>query len=444
MCLKIVVGRQGSNPELINFFRSSAMMHASCGSMLRSSPLFWSLEVFVVITPFSSGSFEEETEMTNPSRPRSTARGFTLIELLVVIAIIAVLIALLLPAVQSAREAARRAQCVNNMKQIGLAIHNYQSANGSFPIGAIWSTEPGGAGCYQVGRPFGHAFFAQMLPFMEQQNIYNSINFWIPAAGHPSTTSDYFGLNAGMINRTGYITQINSFICPSDPGQQPLPFSVDGPAPSSPNAYAQASYAGMAGTFDIWEWYCGCPGAASGGSCSGQIWCQGDGVFNIDTVTRIEAITDGTSNTIAVGEFARFKNDPDQEFNTWSRALWLGSSLANTSRPEGLASSAPRINAPFQASNATTYPQGGWAFVTGDTDSWLYIQNGVYALQYGQFGFRSQHPGGANFLFADGSCRFLKDTINMGNPNYSAPINKGVYRQLSTKAGGEVISSDAY
>ncbi len=177
--------------------------------------------------------------MTNPSRRRTTARGFTLIELLVVIAIIAVLIALLLPAVQSAREAARRAQCVNNLKQMGLAIHNYQSANGSFPMGLFWVAEPGGSWSLQAGagsHAFGFSFFAMMLPFMEQSNIYNAINFSIPAGGHPGNGTGYLGgnINSGMINRTGLIAQINSFICPSDLQQTPLPFSVDGPAPHIP------------------------------------------------------------------------------------------------------------------------------------------------------------------------------------------------------------------
>ena len=381
--------------------------------------------------------------MTNPSRRRSTARGFTLIELLVVIAIIAVLIALLLPAVQSAREAARRAQCVNNLKQMGLAIHNYQSANGTFPIGLIYAQEPGAQGCYQAGHSFGFAFFHEILPYMEQTNIYNAINFSVPAGGHPGNGTDYHGLNSGMINRTGLIAQINSYICPSDLQQTPLPFSVDGPAPSSPNAYAQSSYAGMSGTFDIFEWYCGCPATPPfGGSCSGTIWCSSDGIFQIDTSTRLEAVTDGTSNTILAGEFARFKNDPDSEFNTWSRCLYFGSSAPSSSRIEGIASSGPKINAPFGVGN--TALQGSWGFPTGDVDSWLYAQNGVTASQLGQFGFRSQHPGGANFLLADGSCRFLKDTIDLGNPNYAPPINKGVYRQLSTRNGGEVISSDAY
>ena len=118
----------------------------------------------------------------------------------------------------------------------------------------------------------------------------------------------------------------------------------------------------------------------------------------------------------------------------------------NTTRPEGLASSVAHINAPFQVGNiGAPYSAGSWAgFPTGEVDSWCFLQVGADFRLLGQFGFRSQHPGGANFLFADGSVHFLKDSIDMGNPNYAAPITKGVYRNLSTRASGEVISSDAY
>src|SRR5262249_12728405 len=132
--------------------------------------------------------------MKSPSSGPSAKRGFTLIELLVVIAIIAVLIALLLPAVQSAREAARRASCVNNLKQIALAVHNYESANGSFPIGVILNRDTDyGWSCSWTS--FGFSLFALILPQMEQQPIYNSINFSFPAGGHaaqgmPCTLAD--------------------------------------------------------------------------------------------------------------------------------------------------------------------------------------------------------------------------------------------------------------
>ncbi len=372
--------------------------------------------------------------MKSPSLRRSAPRGFTLIELLVVIAIIAVLIALLLPAVQSAREAARRASCVNNMKQIGLAIHNYESGNGSFPIGLLMSEDayfPNlcGISGIPVYDQYGYSFFALMLPNMEQQTVYNSINFFFPPGGH-----SWLGQDAGAVNNTGMITQINSFICPSDFPQTPYAKTV------STNGYSQTSYGGSAGTFDIWHYYCGCPPGVGGLSCQGSAMIAGDGVFYGNVPVRLQSITDGTSNTMAAGETSRFLNDPDQIFETWSRCLWFSSAAANTTRITGTASTAPRMNGklyPDLTLSPSTSP-------TGETNSWLFLQSGSDWRLGSTFGFRSNHPGGANFLFCDGSVKFLKQTIDMGNPSYTVPINIGVYRQLSTRKGGEVISADAY
>jgi len=375
--------------------------------------------------------------MKSPSLRRSAQRGFTLIELLVVIAIIAVLIALLLPAVQSAREAARRASCVNNMKQIALAVHNYESANGSFPIGVILGQDQNYSYSCAGQAPWGYTFFALILPNMEQSPVYNSINFLFPPGGHaaqgfPCTLSD-----CGATNRTGVITQINSYVCPSDFPQTPYAITT------STNGYSQASYAGSAGTFDIWHWFCGCPPGVGGLSCQGSTQIAGDGVMYGNVPVRLQGITDGTSNTMLAGEFARFQNDPDQIFNTWSRCLWFSSAAANSTRIEGTASTVPRMNAPFLLGDAGVFSAS--LAPTGETNAWLYLQNGYDWRTVGQFGFRSQHPGGANFAFCDGSVKFLKQTIDMGNPNYAPPqINTGVYRQLSTRKGGEVISADAY
>jgi len=371
-------------------------------------------------------------------------RGFTLIELLVVIAIIAVLIALLLPAVQSAREAARRAQCVNNLKQIGIAIHNYISANNTLPIGSVFERlNPVDCNPSNGINQIGWSQFEQILNYTEQQSIYNAINFNLSPGVSPGGL--YYGVDAGAANYTAMSATVASFVCPSDTGFTPLTYSG-----TPNNGYAQCSYAGMSGTYDIWDFWCICPPTSTVPSCrQGGVWPNNDGVFYRDYAVRLASITDGTSNTIAVGEFARFKNDPDQNDNQWNRALYFVSAYsATTSRPEGIASSAPKINAPFQPNNYTPtsiyYPYNG-SFPTGDYDSWCFSNNGVYALMLGQFGFRSQHPGGANFLFADGSVHFLKETIDMGNPVYSSTLaNKGVYRNLSTRAGGEVISSDAY
>ena len=372
-------------------------------------------------------------------------RGFTLIELLVVIAIIAVLIALLLPAVQSAREAARRAQCVNNLKQIGIAIHNYISANNTLPIGSVYERlNPVDCNPSKGIDPIGWSLFEQILNYTEQQSIYNAINFNLAPGSSYSKDGhrqNYYGVDAGAANYTAMSATVASFVCPTDTGFTPLTYS----GTTAINGYAQCSYAGMSGTYDIWDFLCNCP-PGTGGACKGGVWPNNDGVFYNDYAVRLESITDGTSNTIAVGESARFKNDPDQNFNQWNQALtFLSDYGGNTYRPEGMASSAPKINAPFQPNNGTTYNPHNWSFPTGDVDSWCFSNNGVYALMLGQFGFRSQHPGGANFLFADGSVHFLKETIDMGNPVYSSTLaNKGVYRNLSTRAGGEVISSDAY
>jgi prepilin-type processing-associated H-X9-DG protein len=309
-----------------------------------------------------------------------------------------------------------------------------------FPIGVVMGQNQPFVDCYEeVGHPFGYSFFAEILPYIEQSATFNAINFFVPAGGHPPNSA-FRGLSAALINRTGLLTQVNSYICPSDPGQSPFPFAV------SPNPYAQSSYAGMAGTFDIWHWYCGCPpGPPFGGSCpnANTVYPTSDGVFGEDLAYRLQSITDGTSNTIAVGEFARFINDPDAIFNTWSRCLWFGSSFPNSSRPEGLASSVPKINAAFLAGDVGLET---WSLApTGDVNSWLYLQSGMDGRQWGQFGFRSQHPGGANFLFCDGSVKFLKDAIDTGSPNYTPPnVNYGVYRSLSTRSGGEVISADQY
>ena len=332
---------------------------------------------------------------------KHSRRGFTLIELLVVIAIIAVLIALLLPAVQSAREAARRAQCVNNLKQVGLGIYNYESSVGSYPIGAYtWSPGFASDACQERG----HTLFTFILGQIEQPAVFNSINFSFPAGG-----ASNFGGSAGRIQSTALLTKINSYVCPSDLPQTPYQI----PSQSN-NAYSQSSYAGVAGTYDIFRWYYGCPIASNPAIVA-------DGAFGKSQSFKIAEISDGTSNTLFVGETSRFKNDPDQVFNEWNRGLWFGSSQAGVTRPQGLAVTVPKINAAMQIPDAASIDPFNWG------GSYAPYQN------FGQFGFRSLHPGGANFLVGDGSVRFIKESINLT-----------VYRSLSTRQGGEVISSDSY
>ncbi len=339
-----------------------------------------------------------------PLVPRVRRRGFTLIELLVVIAIIGVLIALLLPAVQAAREAAHRAQCTNNLKQMGLALHNYHDAHNAFPIGIMFyaygpndCNGSGGRAPQNVAR--GHSMFAAMLPNMELSTVYNAINFDFPAGG------TFSGLSAGLIQSTAYSTRVNAYICPSDSRQTPLIIPTE-----SLNAYSQSSYAGNAGTYDIFYWWYGCP--------DGQI--DPSGTFGKDRSTRVGEILDGTSNTMFLGETSRFRNDPEDTFNEWTRCLWY-SSVAGTTRPQGLALTVPEPNANLLIPESRT------------SEPFSYWLTQPKYFKMGQWGFRSQHPGGLNFLFGDGSVRYIKNSINLVT-----------YRAISTKAGGEVVGADQF
>ena len=204
-------------------------------------------------------------------------RGFTLIELLVVIAIIAVLIALLLPAVQSAREAARRAQCVNNLKQIGIALHNYNGALGTFPSAGIIAPMTNYWVCCATGPNLptwpGHYRYSalvQILPYTEQGNGFNGMNFNIPL----------YDVNGNDMpqNTTIYIVQIKEYLCPSDVRDHVLP-------DQAPSNYASCTGDGLPGGF-------GLPAA----------YGNPDGILYLNSKTTFANITDGTSNTALFGE----------------------------------------------------------------------------------------------------------------------------------------------
>ncbi len=331
--------------------------------------------------------------------------GFTLIELLVVIAIIAVLISLLLPAVQSAREAARRAQCVNNLKQIGLALHNYESAQGSFPIGLIRYTLP----LCDAASNRRHTMFAMILPFLEQGNLYAGLNYDV-------------GANS-IRNITAQETFVNAFYCPSDerstgplnPAGGPLQFI----------GVNQSSYAGNAGTIELFRYRYS---TANPGNCR---HIEGDGSFVISWNYGISRFTDGTSNTLFVGEASRFRGQPASWQFPWNYGEWF--SLVNApagssaSATHGIAYTAARPNAPLQLTGASSDVTTA---IDPDPFTWW---TKPQAQSYGSFGFRSQHPGGVNFMFGDGSVRFIKSTIDLTT-----------YRSLSTRSGGEVVSADAY
>jgi len=208
---------------------------------------------------------------SHPSRP-----GFTLIELLVVIAIIAVLIALLLPAVHAAREAARRSQCVNNLKQMGLAANNYQSTYGTYPLRNatnVLGNSTGAIAAINWGNWSGQAM---MLPFMEQTPIYNAANFQVNPGTGPGWGAFY------VMNTTAREAKIGAFLCPSD-GQQL----------TTGSGIRLNSYHGSMGT-TTQPWHTG--GAT--------------GVFAHTLAFDVSAVTDGTSNTIMWGEALLGNNNP--------------------------------------------------------------------------------------------------------------------------------------
>jgi prepilin-type N-terminal cleavage/methylation domain-containing protein/prepilin-type processing-associated H-X9-DG protein len=338
-------------------------------------------------------------------RSVSGRRGFTLIELLVVIAIIAVLIALLLPAVQSAREAARRAQCVNNLKQMGIACHNYHDQVNLFPPGALggnWGNN-------------GLTWRAMILPQLEQNQIYNSINTL---------------LNTGQIGpsfATAWYTQIKVFMCPSDgqntgftPYGNAGTFSVTTP-PTPPNggtvAVPTTNYNMSFGdNYAVLPLSGANPWETPAGSNPQIGW---DGFWGTTTnggkmrafvdyrdgqVASMASVTDGTSNTILIGEGL-----PDQDANN---EMW------------GFTGAGAGTTIPINWSTAKAGAGCDGAY--GSTD-WN------CRFSYAARGFKSRHAGGANFLFADGSVHFLKNSVN-----------RVTYAALGSRLGGEVTSADAY
>jgi prepilin-type N-terminal cleavage/methylation domain-containing protein/prepilin-type processing-associated H-X9-DG protein len=376
----------------------------------------------------------------------SSRRGFTLIELLVVIAIIAVLISLLLPAVQSAREAARRAQCTNNLKQIGIALHNYHTANDVFPLGT--SLQPTGSSTSDEGLWASWSAQSLMLGYLEQQPLYNAINFsWGPLATPGNGQSDAQGLNT-----TATHTVIQSFLCPSD--------GYAGGGQQNINDYA--SCFGTTG-LPLYYW------SNTGGPPNfNQTPSGSTGMFTFAIPYGIRSCTDGSSNTIAyaewlVGDGRGFQlggANPASKYrgNLSSGVASVGSVDPGTifdafSNPQafldnlqacvtsfrttnsindmkgwrwGLGASGYSMFNVIQTPNDTQYPIGGCRLN-------FQVGNGPWPDASFSIGAASNHPGGCNVLFSDGSVRFIKNTVA-----------RMTWWALGTKSNGEVISADQY
>lgn len=375
------------------------------------------------------------------SRKLTRRPGFTLIELLVVIAIIAVLIALLLPAVQQAREAARRTQCKNTLKQLALAAMNYESTYKVFPGGSYSATGAanncGGTANYWSTYPENFSCFVRMLPYMDQGALYNNVNF--------------NRCSSSLENLPICGVDIPGMKCPSDVNNSAVPFPTsrsssgltlgwsfnEAPAlfPGSVAGYSQAftSYAGNAGTFTF----------GFSNLMNSKVRDQHDGVIFNDSAVPIAGITDGTSNTFLFGEHSKNQLiilDPAYAIsdNSWQSGRW------------------------YDTMFATLYPINlGYGNHTSIANSGYYDPTTA----------SSMHAGGAHFAFCDGSVKFISDNIDSwsfaaGNADSfgdsmpdnttfttvpsGAPYTKsgsyldtsaatlGLYQRLSTRKGGEV------
>ena len=319
----------------------------------------------------------------NVARSPRVARGFTLIELLVVIAIIAVLIGLLLPAVQAAREAARRTQCTNNLKQIGLAMHNYHSALGTFPPGYLSATQNNSSDPETAELGPGWAWATMLMSHVEQSALYNTVNFVMPITDPASQTA-----------RTA---RLSLFLCPSSVGSGPaaIQFGSSPPGTVVINDLVAGQYVASAGQFE-----------------ESDFPASNNGVFYRGSHIAMQDITDGSSQTLMVGERSRNLSD----------ATWVGVI------PGAKVCTNPTWKFPnCEMSNALVLGHTG---PSPGGQQWIDTPNNKGA---GADDFWSLHPGGCEFLFCDGSVRFLKETIN-----------PQVFSQLATRAGGEVVSSDQF
>jgi prepilin-type N-terminal cleavage/methylation domain-containing protein len=307
------------------------------------------------------------------------ARGFTLVELLVVIAIIGILVGLLLPAVQAAREAARRMQCSNSLKQIGLALHNYESSFKSFPSGNI----------VRLGSPMrgdGWTWHARILPFLEQSNLYNQV---APVMG-----TDIGGETSAEQTLAGRTIRLPFFQCPSHP---------DGVQNPSKSGYQLSTYNGVCGntTFNDDQL-----------DAATDIGYNGNGIFFMNSQVKFGGITDGTSNTLMVAEVQdELKGAPNQNRMPGSDRRYNFSGNSDNNPPTDISEYLVGMETDDPI-NANTRDAAGF-----------FNNDGEYAGSY--------HTGGAQFAIGDGSVRFISQNINMTT-----------YRALSTRNGGEVFDGD--
>ncbi|GIX03105.1 MAG: prepilin-type N-terminal cleavage/methylation domain-containing protein [Planctomycetaceae bacterium] len=330
---------------------------------------------------------------------RRTRLGFTLIELLVVIAIIAILIALLLPAVQQAREAARRTQCRNNLKQLGLALHNYHDNHRVFPPALISSgrCNPGSGGAYATECPatrpvLNTTGFVLLLPYLDQAPLYNQYNFNVSSSlSSPYSRPVIPATPDDTINRPVYSTKLPVMLCPSDPYSN-ITYTNQVNTPSqfyTANQVARSNYLFSTGELTdynlSWGFY----------QSTGYVH---QGAFGNDGAARISDITDGTTNVILAGESKHFKT------STAYGPYW-GAGVHTCCH--GRTPSSTGLHGSANGSCAANTIQVGILFGQINFDNFCDRTNRQYAWQFGSY-----HVGGAMFVMGDGSVKFISQNVD--------------------------------
>lgn len=324
-----------------------------------------------------------------PSRSRL---GFTLVELLVVIAIIGILVGLLLSAVQAAREAARATECRNNLKQMGLGLHSFHAAHNRFPAGTIsqlanpnWTYTPGNTNSFPAELGPGWSFFAQLLPFMEQGPLYQSTRLDLPIAAPENDATRR--------------TCLSVYICPTDTGPRLIDVTTCGSPPQAGSSPAKLTDAAV----------CSYVGSLGGGNSTDPNYGAYEnqpfnGVFHRNSRIGVKDITDGTSNTIGIGE----------RDSLFVESSWVG--VVPTQNPIYTKSpSTPCFNWRPPITAVLVHARSGAPNAPGSSPA----------------SFHALHRVGCNFLLMDGSTRVINDAIGLP-----------AFRALCTRNNGEVVSPD--
>ena len=359
--------------------------------------------------------------MRQARRSTSLRSAFTLIELLVVIAIIAVLIALLLPAVQAAREAARRIQCVNNLKQLGLAHHNYHDIHNCLATARIFDPVnqcPGGnvlSGCQDT------PWFVLMLPQFDQTPMYNAFNFAVGSSGPVLTRPATLG---AFVNSTVGTTKIGLFQCPSDRNELWQVMAAGWP----PFPQTRGNYAVNWGNTQYDQ------GLVTTNLTAANIRTL-PMPFPLHKAVSLASITDGTSNTVLMAEVLQ-GTAQDLRGNMWSSLASAGS-FSTRFTPNGFTDF---YQLPIPTERGNGWPASGIANADIEPNGFCVTEplQGMQCLNVNTFaysfaGTRSRHPGGVSTRFGDGSVHFIKDTIA-----------GATWIALGSISSGEVLSADSY